>query len=214
MTVQVTGQVIWLKPERVTEMGDEAIELATGLQRLSHRQHITITSSVRAGFKRNFMTESSPQDGPWQQLAKMTRDERQDLGYDPWHPILRRKGDYMRSWTQIGHRFHVERVSDASALMFGNEITPSQMVMQMGPQVNVIVIDTGTRDPRATKLETGFAGADTGAADALPGMAGMHSDEYVEGFTPPRPVRFIDKRFEDRIGLNIAHMLHKMAESM
>lgn len=71
-----------------------------------------IADAIRAGFAENFESESSAA-GRWRPLSMRTRQERQEQGYHPTHPILVRSGSYRDSFLNRGSN-HVEEIDITS----------------------------------------------------------------------------------------------------
>ena len=93
-----------------------------------------VTDTIRRGFARNFLDESSGDGVQWDPLAPATVKDREEQGYPGESPILVRAGDYARSFTNDGDVDHVE------------EITPLSTGFR---------IEVGSRDYRADILEEG-----------------------------------------------------------
>ena len=88
---------------------------------------------VRGLFAFRFINEGGPGSG-WAPLKDWTQQERIREGYDPFHPILEREGDYRRSFTDPGNADNYEMT-----ILRGNGWT----------------MEFGSDDWRVTELEGG-----------------------------------------------------------
>lgn len=85
---------------------------------LGKREAEIVADAARRGIAQNFEREQAPDGTPWHPLAPMTQRERAK-GIDhrgvpfrvaPQHPILRRTGDLLRSFTDPRHPRNVTQV--------------------------------------------------------------------------------------------------------
>jgi len=106
-----------------------------GLGGLSPREAEIVADTARRGIYQNFEREQAPDGTPWAPLAPMTQRERR-AGIDhrgiPFsvggeHPILRRTGDLMLSFTNPRHPHNVtvaQRKRDSTQITLGAEDDP------------------------------------------------------------------------------------------
>lgn len=95
----------------------------TKLERPPASEMVEIQEAIRLGFQENFNTESAG-GVPWAQLSRRTAIERLLSGYSPYHPILRRTGNYQSSWIDAINADHVSEIEytgDGLILREGSE---------------------------------------------------------------------------------------------
>lgn len=196
----------WRRPSDPKKLGAEAIELAATILKLSADPDVgKITNPVRAGFGHSFAVEGGGRfSQKWADLADRTNRERLTLGFPPVHPILERTGRYKRSWTDRTASNHFERAHQHGS------ISGTSFVGQ-----NMLTIHVGSMDPRVPTLEEGIAMPQhlVEREDMLRrsvGAPGLSSS----GRVPPRPVRYIEKPFLDRIGKAISWLLGTKADAV
>lgn len=195
----------WRRPQDPKQLGREAIRLAGLILGFSDGPDIgKITNPVRQGFAYNFDTETGgPFRQKWRDLAERTRREREQLGFQPEHPILERTGNYKSSWINRMDPRHFEKQHRHG------QMTGGGLVGQ-----NMLTIHVGSIDYRAPIHELGLEMPEhlverermlSGLPEALQGEG--------TGAVPARPVRFIANEFLDNIGRGISNLLDsKMGE--
>jgi len=189
-------QLELLVPKDVRRAGEEAVELARSVAKMSGDDIGRIGGPVRRGFEYNFQSESSA-EGPWGELAKRTQEEREDLGFPPKHPILQRTGKYKASWVERGHPLNMEDV-----YRFDDFETALYVVLS-------------SEDPRVVPLSAGVEGrVGDPVMESFFDEIGMAYVGGGEGFMPPRPVHAIRPQFSRAIGPMIHAVLGRMAEQV
>ena len=174
------------RPSSKDAVGQEAVDLAESVMDMTASHKRRIIQPVLNGFEYNFQTESS-EEGPWQELAARTKEEREELGFPREHPILERTGSYRASWIKRGHPNHLEVEVPIRAS-------------------NTLALFVGSKDPRVGPLSGGFEPARLEDAGEEAGIG--------DGFLPPRPVAPIREGYARSIGYMASAVLHDMAKQV
>lgn len=188
----------WRRPKDPKKLGVEAIKVAAGVLRFSDGPDVgKITNPIREGFAQNFADEAGgPHGTPWQLLAKRTSDEREQLGFDPHHPILERTGGYKSSWIDRMSGDHFERQHKHG------QFSGTKLVGK-----NKVTINFGSVDYRVPTLE--------GGEGQMPGhlleREQMLGGSPFGGVVPPRPVRFVS---EDNIFMSKLAVAFLLSDKM
>lgn len=108
---------------------DRVVNMGSGEKR-------KIAEGVRQAFQENFSTEGRASGAPWAALAPSTVAIRQRLGYAGARPILKRSGEYSRSFTSVSGN-HIEEISSSgSGITFEIGSRLASRIHERGGMVN------------------------------------------------------------------------------
>jgi hypothetical protein len=198
-TLKLPLRLWWRRPSDPKKLGAEAVELAALILKFSDGPDVgKITNPVREGFANSFAVEGGGRfSQKWADLADRTNRERTFLGFPAAHPILERTGRYKHSWITRTAADHFEKQHRGGALSGANFVGQ-----------NMLTINVGSVDYRVPTLEGGMAMPShlIEREQMLRRSAGMVTQQGSSA-VPPRPVRYIEKQFLDRIGKAISFLL-------